>query len=108
MSKKTKKNKPAEGSLRWYENEWLAAFLATPKSGKQLPHITMLAQLSYENAQLRRRVEVAERLLFTMTTGMVLGRDGNPHLLGCSIREGERERCDCGSVPLHDRDKERE
>lgn len=97
--KKAKKGQPAEGSLRWYENEWLRAFLATPKSGEQLPHIKMLGQLSYENAQLRRRIEVVERLLFTMTTGMVLGRDGNKHLLGCSIREGEDHGCDCGSVP---------
>lgn len=99
MTKPKKREKPKEGSLRWYENEWLRAFLQTPKSGEMLPHIQMLAQLSYENKRLRERVEVAERLLFAMTTGMVLGRDGNKHLLGCSIREGESHGCDCGSVP---------
>lgn len=99
MSKPKKRGQPAEGTLRRYENEWLRAFLASPKSGEQLPHIKMLGQLSYENAQLRKRIDVAERLLFSMTTGMVLGRDGDKHLLGCSIREGEDHECDCGSAP---------
>lgn len=98
MSKKTKKQ-PKEGSLRWFENEWLRAFLEAPKAGEHLPHIKMLAQLSYENAQLRKRIGVAESLLFTMTTGMVLGPGGEKHLLGCSVREGDNHTCDCGSVP---------
>lgn len=94
-----KRGKPVEGSLKWFENEWMRAFLATPKSGEQLPHIKMLAQLSYENMRIRKRLETAESLLFTLSTGMVLGRDGNPHLMGCSIREGEGHACDCGSKP---------
>jgi hypothetical protein len=106
MSKPKKPGRPVKGSLRWYENEWMRAFLHPPKSGETPAIYKALAQLSYENAQNRKRIDVLEGLLFTMTTGMVLDRSGNQHLLGCSIREGAKGVCDCGSVPLHDPDKE--
>jgi len=99
VTKPKKREKPKGGSLAWFEQEWLRAGIQTPKSGEVPPLYKMLAQLSYENKRLRERVDVAERLLFTMSTGMVLGRDGNKHLLGCSIREGAEHGCDCGSVP---------
>lgn len=88
--------KPAKDSVRWFESEWRSA-LDDGKEGERL--VKSLGQLSYENVGLRRRLDVVEGLLFAMSTGMVRGLDGNPHLLGCQIREGKHEKCDCGSVP---------
>lgn len=94
-------SKAKRGSLKFYEREWMQAMLAKGKvkSGEAPPLVKALAQLSYENEALRKRVDIAERLLFAMTTGMVLGRDGSSHLLGCAIRDGDENECDCGSSP---------
>jgi len=95
-----KKQKKQKQSIRSYEREWTKALSVVdkPKDGGALPFIKALAQLSYENQQLRRRMATAESLLFSMSTGMVLGRDGDEHLAGCSVREGNKT-CDCGSDP---------
>ena len=93
--------KQKKQSLRSYEKEWTKALSVVdkPKDGGALPFIKVLAQLSYENQRLRHRMATAESLLFTMSTGMVLGRDGDEHLAGCSVREGDDETCNCGSDP---------
>lgn len=93
--------KQKKQSIRAYEKEWAKALSVVdrPKDGGALPFVKALAQLSYENQRLRHRMATAESLLFTMSTGMVLGRDGDEHLAGCSVREGDDETCTCGSDP---------
>ncbi len=86
--------KPASGSLAWYKAEWAAM-------GKHdLPEamIAGLAQLSYENRMLRRRVEALEACQLAAIFGKV-ERDGVLHLLECRKRDDPKAECTCGSLP---------
>ncbi len=81
----------AEGSIAWYEGEW-------KQMGKgKIPaaFVAGLAQLSYENRQIRRRLDALE----AVSIAQVLGRveiQGNLHLLSCAKREDPKEECTCG------------
>jgi hypothetical protein len=82
---------PKEGSLAWYRAEW----------GHVSPYPAMteaLAQLSYENKQLRSRLGAVEAMLLSQILGVVrIG--GSDHLLECRKREDRKLPCTCGSEP---------
>lgn len=89
-----KPKKPARESLAWYRSEW------RKMAGKDIPMamIDGLAQLSYENKRLRRRVDDLERVALEMMLGIVNVR-GVKHLLSCAKIRNESARCTCGSQP---------
>lgn len=87
------KKKPAPGSLAWYRAEWATM------SKDHLPEaiIAGLAQLSYENKALRKRVEALEAFQLAQVFGRV--EHGVPHLPGCGKGDDPQASCTCGSLP---------
>lgn len=57
IKKPSVKIRPVEGSLAWYRKEWEKALVSKRKGAE------MLAQLSYENKRLRRRLNEFEKRL---------------------------------------------
>lgn len=87
----TRKRKPSPASLAWYHAEWSKAL--GPRASQDA--VKELARLSYENKQIRRRLEAVEKVILAMTLGMV-EVDGARHLMHCAVRDGKS--CSCGAV----------
>lgn len=85
---------PAKGSLKAFEASWRQIL----ESGDKEARGKALAQLSYENAQLRRRLETVEGYLLTQALGLA-NIQGDNHLLECDKRQNGACECSCGSVP---------
>jgi hypothetical protein len=94
VSRRLKKRSVRE-SLAWFKEQWSMA------AGKDaLPDAVLagLAQLSYENKQLRSRVASVEAVLVAQMFGKVEIR-GVLHLLECGKRQDAKGPCTCGSLP---------
>lgn len=91
-SKKTRL--PSKGSLKAFEASWRQVL----ESGDREARSKAFAQLSHENAQLRRRLETVEGYLLTQALGLA-NIQGDKHLLECDKNRNGSCDCSCGSVP---------
>ena len=102
MKKKTVIKKPVKdpvrGSLAWLRAEWQRAFGEHVTNSPPEGVLSALAQLSYENKQLRKRLEALEALQLAQIFGQVF-IGGTPHLMDCGKREAPERPCTCGSLP---------
>jgi hypothetical protein len=89
-----KPKRPAKNSLAYFKQLWAEASVG----GSSKWVINALAQLSYENVAMRKRLAAVEAVLLAQMTGMV-ERQGNMHLLECDKRHFSSAACTCGSTP---------
>jgi hypothetical protein len=102
MSGKTKKLKPE--SIAWYKQEWLKMTKGIDVVSDSF--LTGLAQLSYENKHLRKRVAALEAIMLAQMLGRVEIR-GDMHLMECAKRQDPEHACTCGSTPDEERGNSR-
>jgi hypothetical protein len=96
--KSRKKLKPE--SIVWYKAEWTKMTKGFDVVSDAF--LTGLAQLSYENKQLRNRLSALEAILLAQMFGKVEIR-GDLHLIECAKRRDPDHICTCGSTPDEER-----
>lgn len=98
LARKGKQPKPE--SIAWYKAEW--AKMTKGIDVVSDAFLTGLAQLSYENKHLRKRVSALEAILLAQMFGKVEIR-GDLHLIECAKRRDPDHICTCGSTPDEER-----
>jgi len=98
LARKDKKLKPE--SIAWYKAEW--AKMTKGIDVVSDAFLTGLAQLSYENKNLRKRLAALEAITLAQMFGRVEIR-GDLHLIECAKRGDPDHICTCGSTPDEDR-----